>query len=107
MNKKDLRNAFIIGAGVGLLSQPILGNFITEVHNLLPVPTGLVRPIVFAGFTLLAPIALTIAHLISKKIPVIFQFAKFAAVGTLNSFVDLGIFNFEILLLGNKPSALV
>ena len=34
------------------------------------------------------------ADLISKKIPVIFQIAKFFLIGVFNTFVDLGILNF-------------
>ncbi len=50
------------------------------------------------GFTLFAPFALWILKLLSRKWGVFEQFGKFAAVGTLNTLVDLGVLNFLILL---------
>ena len=107
MNRKDLLAVTVIGAAVGLLAQPILANFTREIHNVLPVPYGLVRAGIFFVFVLLAPIALWVAALIGRKIPVLYQFAKFAAVGSLNSFIDLGVFNLETLLWGGVPMALL
>ncbi len=99
MSRKDLGLAVVIGAAVGLLVQPILINTRADVilHNVLPGPAGLVRPLIFLFFLLLAPIALAVAGWLGRKIPIIYQFAKFAAVGTLNSFIDLGVLNLETL----------
>ncbi|MDW8280035.1 MAG: GtrA family protein [bacterium] len=91
MNKKDLKLVTIIGALVGVLVQPMIQNLITE-------PTIFLRIGAFMGFLILAPLALTIAYLIGKIIPVLYQFAKFSAVGTLNSFVDFGVLNLLIFL---------
>ena len=93
MNKGDLTKVTIIGGLVGLLVQPILANV---VHG--GVSIG-VRIAVFFGFLILAPIALTILAWLGKKIPVLYQFGKFAAVGTLNSFVDLGVLSLELLVI--------
>lgn len=93
--RKDFVLAAIIGAAVGILAQPILSNLSGSLHN-LPIMT--LRLTAFFGFLILAPVALAIAHLIGRKIPVIYQFAKFAAVGTLNSFIDFGILNLESFL---------
>jgi len=105
MIKKDLILVGVIGAAVGLLVQPILKNLTQEIHAIVPAPYGVVSLLVFFGFVILAPVALSIAALIGKKIPVIYQFAKFAAVGSLNSFVDLGVFNLETFLAGGVPGA--
>lgn len=93
MDKKDSKLILIIGAAVGLLIQPILVNVIVS-------PSIFLRFAAFFAFLVLAPAALFIASLIGKKISVIYQFAKFAAVGTLNTFIDVGILNLEILLSG-------
>ncbi|MFH1246632.1 MAG: GtrA family protein [Candidatus Liptonbacteria bacterium] len=104
MNKHDLKLVAIIGALVGVLSQPVLANFIIKLQILLPSLTPFsIRIGFFVFFLVLAPVALLVAYIISKVVPVIYQFAKFAAVGTLNSFVDLGIFNLETLMLGHIP----
>ena len=106
INKKDLMLVSIIGALVGLLTQPILSNIISD-HATLAAHGTAVHVVAFFGFLVLAPFALFIASVLSKIIPIIYQFAKFAAVGTLNSFVDLGVFNVETLLLGATPSTAV
>ncbi len=50
------------------------------------------------GFTLFAPLALWVLKLLSRKWAVFEQFGKFAAVGTLNTLVDLGVLNLLILI---------
>lgn len=44
-------------------------------------------------FPILAPIGLMLAYLIGKKIPVIYQIAKFSLVGFSNVAVDFGVLN--------------
>jgi putative flippase GtrA len=106
MMKKDVTPIIIIGAAVGLLIQPILSNIIRD-HAALAAQSTAVHLGAFFGLLLFAPFALFIASLIGKAVPVIYQFAKFAAVGTLNSFIDLGIFNVETLALGDRPTSFV
>lgn len=91
MTKKDFLCILVIGFAVGLLAQPIIGNLVSHLSLAL-------RFAVFFGFLVLAPLLLFIAYLIGKFIPVIYQFAKFAAVGTLNTFIDFGVLNLEIFL---------
>jgi len=95
MAKKDLCLAFVIGAAVGLLIQPIIAN-VSAGSNLSVFD----RMVVFVFFTFFAPFALWIAFLISRLWKGIYQFAQFAAVGTLNSFIDVGVFNLETFLAG-------
>lgn len=97
MKRTDLWASLAIGAAVGLLSQPILANIAGQFHLAL---TYRLRIETFIGFTILAPVALYILYLLSRLIKVLYQFGKFAAVGTLNSFVDIGVLNLEILLFG-------
>lgn len=97
MTRRDLIASVVIGAGVGALSQLILTNVAGSFGLEL---TALFRTEVFIGFTLLAPTALFILSLLGRVIPVLYQFGKFAAVGTLNTFVDIGVLNLLIVLFG-------
>lgn len=97
MKKNDLLLVTIIGAAVGLLIQPILAN-LSSISIFAPSFT--LRLIIFFFFSIFAPIALWILYLIGKIIPIIYQFGKFAAVGVLNTFIDLGVLNLEIFLSG-------
>ena len=50
------------------------------------------------GFSILAPIALFVLKFLSRFWKVLEQFGKFAAVGTLNTLLDLGVLNLLIYL---------
>ncbi len=96
MTKRDWKAILIIGAGIGLLIQPILTNVVTSIHMTL-----FMRVAVFVFFTLLAPFALWLCAMIAKVWKAFYQFGQFAAVGTLNSFIDVGVFNLETFLYGS------
>ncbi len=100
--KKDLLLAAVIGGAVGLLVQPILLNVrsLEYVSTYVPLGVNALRALVFAVFLALAPAALALAKYVSRFLPLIYQVAKFAAVGTLNSFIDLGLFNLLGFLFG-------
>ncbi len=100
MNKRDFKAVLIIGAGVGLLIQPILANNVPAKYAL---GFGL-RFGIFIFFILFAPFALYVAKLLSRFAKGIYQFAQFAAVGTLNSFIDAGVLNLETLFYGGIVS---
>lgn len=102
MSRKDVQAGLIIGAAVGLLIQPILANSFSNANFGIGVRIG-----IFLFFTLLAPFALWIAYQLSKLWKGIYQFAQFAAVGTLNSFIDIGIFNLETFLYGSSAIGLL
>jgi len=97
MKKGDWLAIVIIGAAVGLLSQPILATVSGAFGMVL---TFKLRLAIFIAFVILAPLALFIVYLFGKLAPVIYQFGKFAAVGVLNTFVDVGVLNLEILAFG-------
>jgi putative flippase GtrA len=97
MKKRDLWAIVIIGAAVGLLSQPILANVAGSLN--IDLTLG-VRVGIFFTFTILAPLALFTFSLLGRFLPVLYQFGKFAAVGVLNTFVDVGVLNLEILAFG-------
>jgi putative flippase GtrA len=100
MKRRDLWCILAIGAAVGLLAQPILAG------SLSFALTPMMRVGIFLGFTILAPLALFILAWLGKFMPVLYQFGKFAAVGTLNTFVDIGVLSLEILILGT-PGILI
>jgi len=93
MSKGDFKIIVLIGVLVGILIQPVI-------VNILPQAIFSQRIAIFVGLAILAPLALFIAYLLSKLIPVFYQFAKFAAVGTLNTVIDFGVLNLEIFLSG-------
>jgi putative flippase GtrA len=98
MSSRDRNAIIIIGAAIGLLVQPIVANNAPGIHLGLAARVGIV--ILFA---LCALVALYLAQLISRWWGVgIYQFAKFAAVGTLNSFIDVGVFNLETFWYGTS-----
>lgn len=69
------------------------------IKNILPIEiTSLIILAEIVVFLILANIALWIAGLIAKKIPVILQMAKFVAVGIFNTFLDWGIVNLLMLI---------
>ncbi|MEX2008347.1 MAG: GtrA family protein [Candidatus Spechtbacterales bacterium] len=74
----------------------------------LPIPVGLADALVdiqtafmlAVAFPLLSAAGLYVAYIIGRKIEVIYRAAKFALVGALNTFVDLGVLNALILATG-------
>jgi putative flippase GtrA len=94
MKKGDIIKVAVIGALVGLLIQPILS-------NVIPGVTLVMRLAIFIGLLVLAPVALGVAYLVDKVLHGIYQFAQFAAVGSLNTFVDIGVFNLAFFISGS------
>lgn len=96
LTKKDYLLVSIIGILFGLLLLPILKNIKLFSGG---VTAGKAVLIIF-GFFVLANVALWLASIISRWVPVIMQIAKFAAVGSLNALLDLGVLNVLILFTG-------
>src|SRR3989304_3772560 len=96
MQKSDLGYSFAIGLVVGLFLLPILVN--TDLYSKLSAP--LLLAFLFAGLPIIFTIGLAFAGFISKKIPLFWQFAKFAQVGVLNTAIDFGILNLLIFATG-------
>lgn len=112
MTKKDLGLVTIIGGAVGLLFQPIADNLISGspfLRDLLGAASlsSLLRIAVFVGFLMFAPLALWVANFLSQFWRVLYQFAKFAAVGTLNTFINFGVLNFLSLFFGKASGPLI
>lgn len=97
MTRKDFFASVIIGAVVGLLIQPILANNLSGFSLSIAERAG-----IFIFFALFAPFALWLCEMIGKIVKGFYQFGQFAAVGTLNSFIDIGVFNLETFLYGTS-----
>lgn len=96
VSKKDYFLVSIIGLFFGLLLLPILGNI-----NLTFLRLNFVNALVIIlGFIVFALFALWIASLLVGLSPVFLQFAKFGAVGSLNTLLDIGILNILIFWSG-------
>ena len=77
-----------------ILLVPVLNNLKLSFFN-LNAATGAVIILVII---LLFNFALFVAELISRSIPVVLQFVKFMAIGSLNTLLDLGVLNLLILI---------
>ncbi len=93
---KDFSLVFLIGLLVGLFLLPVGENLKLSFWT----PTRLHSLWLVFGFGLLALLALWLASVLSRFWPAVFQFAKFAAVGALNTAMDLGLFNLMLILFG-------
>jgi putative flippase GtrA len=98
MTKKDFSLMVVLGAAVGLLIQPIMTNALPRIGLSM-----LDRALILVFFAALAPFLIWLSELLSRFFKGIYQFAQFAAVGTLNSFIDIGVFNFETAIYGITP----
>lgn len=89
INRTDFYLVSFIGASFALFSAPIIINL-----NLTLIT---INPLTIAGlvvfFVIFANIALGLAWLVGTRLPIIFQFAKFGAVGAFNTFLDWGTLN--------------
>ncbi len=88
----------VLGAAVGLLIQPIMTNALPRIGLSM-----FDRALIVIFFAALAPFLIWLSELLSRFFKGIYQFAQFAAVGTLNSFIDIGVFNFETAIYGVTP----
>jgi len=92
MKKIDIILAAIIGFLNGVFFFFILKQTGIEISYPWFLQIMLNNPwILIIIFPILAPIGLFIAFLIGKKLKILFQAAKFFLVGTLNTFIDIGI----------------
>jgi putative flippase GtrA len=96
IGKKDYLIVSIVGFFVGLLLLPVLKNLKLPFLK-LNFGSGL---LIVIGFAIFAILALLAVSLLSRRIPVLLQFAKFAAIGALNTLLDLGVLNILIFASG-------
>jgi putative flippase GtrA len=97
-SRTDFILVTIIGFSVGLLVLIPAGNLGVAITPLVVVAS-------VVGFSLFAPCALAVLKLLSRRWRVFEQFGKFAAVGTLNTLLDLGILNGLMLVTGTAAGS--
>lgn len=97
MKKSDFITALIIGELIALLSFGILKNL-----NLEKTSLYWIWLIFLPSF---CSACLWFASVLSQKIKIIWQLAKFVLVGVLNTIVDIGVLNILILLSGIASGA--
>lgn len=94
--KKDYLLVSLIGILFGLLILPVLNNL----HiGFLPINFQTALGIVIAFFAA-SNIGLYVASILGRWYPPLFQFAKFGAVGALNTILDFGVLNLLIFTTG-------
>lgn len=99
LTKKDYYLVSLIGFSFALFSVPIIKNLDLESLQGFPMNfRNIVLLVVF--FVVFANFALYIASVINKKVKIALQFAKFAAVGAFNTFLDWGVLNLLIMVTG-------
>jgi len=91
--KKDYYLVAFIGFCFGIFLIPVLKNINIGINLSVSILSGLI-----VASILFAVLALWIAGLIAKKIPVILQLAKFVAVGVFNTLLDAAVLNVLIYL---------
>ncbi len=92
MSKRDFVLSLLAGIFIGLLSIPISKNLE------LPSQLGLLFSFGYLFFPIATLIGLLVAYIIGGKLPIIFQIAKFAVIGGLNTFIDFAVLNILINL---------
>lgn len=84
MSKKDYCLSFLAGFLIGLLFLPVLKAAKPDLYTKA-------KFFIIPFFFLATPFGLAIAHIIGRKIAVIWQLGKFGVTGVLNVLVDLGV----------------
>ncbi len=96
INRTDFYLVSFIGASFALFSIPIIINLDIPFIDINII--NVILLVVF--FVIFANIALFFAWFVGKYIPVVFQIAKFGAVGAFNTFLDWGVLNLLIAITG-------
>ena len=55
---------------------------------------------IYVGYTLVATIGMVVMNFLGKKLPILWQLAKFGLVGVLNTAIDFGILNYLSVFAG-------
>jgi putative flippase GtrA len=84
MAKKDYYLSFLAGLFIGLLFLPVLYAAKPELYAKFSL-------FIIPFFIIAVPFGLAIAHLVSKRIAVVWQIGKFGVTGVLNVLVDMGV----------------
>ncbi len=95
ITQRDYKFAVALGLLIGVLLLPVL-------QTTSPALYAKFYLAVVPLFLLATPIGLRIAFLISKKIPIIYQIAKFGVIGVGNVLVDLGVLSLLTIVFSSQ-----
>ena len=90
--KKDLKTALILGFLIGVFFLPTIA-----FHISITIPISI---LIIVACVISTPILLIFFKFCGNYIKSLEQFGKFAAVGTLNSAIDIGVLNILMFLTG-------
>lgn len=90
MKSRDFNFSLAAAIITAVFLQPTLNA--TKITSSLPVPLVAV----LIGFVIVSAIGMYIVSVISQKLPILWQIAKFGQIGVLNTAVDFGILNILI-----------
>lgn len=90
MNSRDLYFSLAAAILTAVFLQPTLSA--TKITSSLPVPFA----VLLIGFVIVSVIGMYLVSVISKKLPILWQVAKFGQIGVLNTAIDFGILNILI-----------
>jgi putative flippase GtrA len=92
MPKKDYWLGMLSGLLIGLMFLPVLAVAKPDLYIKLKLA-------IIPFFLIGTPLGLAIAHLIGKKLPVVWQLGKFGVTGVLNVLVDFGVLTLLTIFL--------
>lgn len=92
--RKDYLLGLLAGILIGLLILPILKNAKPSLFDALKL-------FIVPFFALGVPAGLVVSSFIAKKIPLVWQLAKFLVIGVMNTLVDLGVLALITILVAN------
>lgn len=98
LKKIDLLVALIIGEVAALL-MVLIGNNLAGESNVFKALAPYLNYLLII-FPIACAAGLYVAHILSRFIGIIYQFAKFVLVGGLNFLIDMGALNFLIFYTG-------
>lgn len=102
-SKKDLFASIVIGEIAAWLIFVLAKGLVPLATHEKFSKVFLMLPV---AFPIICAVCLYAAHLIGKKIAIIYQIAKFVLVGGLNTLVDWGILSLLIYLFGRSKDVL-
>ncbi|MFI5205944.1 MAG: GtrA family protein, partial [Candidatus Paceibacterales bacterium] len=92
MQKSDFVQTAVVSVAIVLFLLPTL--ILTGLYYKIPfMPVSL-----FITIPVVSIIGMVIANMLGKKITILWQFAKFALVGVLNTAIDFGVLNSLIIM---------